>query len=342
MRVDRDGDSFHARGSDWVVEPADTLVVRASTRKTRALARRFRLRRLSDGEVSETDLVAGASTVVEAVLRPESRFVGQTVGESRLAGQYDTTVLAVPRDGTVLHEELPALELRAGDTVLLYTTEDDAAYLEDRGDIAPPTPLAAPADEEGVPSLTAETPLALGIVAAVVGVAALGLLPVVIAALGGVVAMVVTGCLIPADAYDAVSWPVIFLLAGVLPLGIAMERTGGAAVVASVLVASADVLPALAVLALFYLLTGVLASVVLMLPVAVDTATRIGADPFSALLAVTFAGSAAFATPVGHQTSLMTYGPGGYRFTDYLRVGVPLQLLLAVVVPLGIAVLFGV
>jgi di/tricarboxylate transporter len=105
----------------------------------------------------------------------------------------------------------------------------------------------------------------------------------------------------------------------------------------------------LVVLGLFYVLTGLLAniitpvaSVVLMIPVAVDTAGRIGGEPFSFLLAVTFAASSAFMTPIGYQTNLMVYGPGGYRFTDYVRVGAPLQLLLAVVVTLGIAVLFGV
>jgi di/tricarboxylate transporter len=128
-----------------------------------------------------------------------------------------------------------------------------------------------------------------------------------------------------------------------------MQRTGGAEFIAAILVNSADVLPMLVVLGLFYVLTGLLAniitpvaSVVLMIPVAVDTAARIGGEPFSFLLAVTFAASSAFMTPIGYQTNLMVYGPGGYRFTDYVRVGAPLQLLLAVVVTLGISVFFGV
>jgi di/tricarboxylate transporter len=184
---------------------------------------------------------------------------------------------------------------------------------------------------------------------AVIGVAALGLLPIVIAALGGVVAMVVTGCLKPNEAYDAVSWNIIFLLAGVIPLGLAMQRTGGAEFLAALLVGSADVLPVLAVLGLFYLLTGLLAniitpvaSVVLMIPIAVDTASRIGANGLTFLLAVMFAASAAFMTPIGYQTNLMVYGPGGYKFTDYLRVGAPLQLLLTVVTTLGLAYFWGV
>ncbi|MFC7166667.1 SLC13 family permease [Halospeciosus flavus] len=201
----------------------------------------------------------------------------------------------------------------------------------------------------GLPPLSPKTPLALGIVAGVIGVAALGLLPIVVAALGGVVLMVATGCLTTSEAYDAVSWRVFFLLAGVLPLGLAMRETGGAEFLAGLLVSGAEFLPAVALLALFYLLTGLLAnvitpvaSVVLMIPVAVDTAQRVGAEAFSFLLAVMFASSAAFMTPIGYQTNLMVYGPGGYTFSDFLRVGAPLQLLLTAVTALGIAAIWGV
>jgi di/tricarboxylate transporter len=173
-------------------------------------------------------------------------------------------------------------------------------------------------------------------------------LPIAVAALAGVVAMVVSGVLSPTEAYDAVNWNVVFLLAGVVPLGIALRETGTVALAADSLVAATAGLPAIAVLALFYLLTGgfanvitPVASVVLFLPVAVSTAAEVGADPFSFALAVTFAASTAFTTPVGYQTNLMVYGPGGYRFSDYVRVGAPLQLLLAVVTSAGIALYWG-
>ncbi|MGM0591909.1 MAG: SLC13 family permease, partial [Halobacteriota archaeon] len=190
-------------------------------------------------------------------------------------------------------------------------------------------------------------PLAIGIVAAVVGLAALDVIPIVVSALAGALAMVLTRCLRPTEIYDAVQWDVVFLLAGVIPLGIAMEQTGAASLIADAVLMSADVLPMLGVLAMFYLLTAVLtniisnnASVVLMIPVAVETAAALAVNPFSFILAVTFAASTAFTTPVGYQTNLFVYGPGGYRFTDYVRVGAPLQLLFAVVTTLGIAAFF--
>ncbi|MFB6142887.1 MAG: SLC13 family permease, partial [Halorientalis sp.] len=150
---------------------------------------------------------------------------------------------------------------------------------------------------------------------------------------------------------EAVQWDVIFLLAGVIPLGIAMERTGGAALIADLIVSGAAVLPPLAVLGLMYVVTALLtniisnnAAVVLMIPVAVTVAADLGpaVNPFAFVMAVTFAASTAFMTPVGYQTNLFVYGPGGYRFTDYLRVGGPLQAIFAVVTTLGIAAIWGV
>ena len=304
--------------------------------------------------MSEDDLAGGPGTLVEAVVLPDSGLLGETVAETGMAEALHTTVLAIRRDEAVMREDLDSVAIEAGDTLLLQTTEPAIGYLVEDGDLlvthrsADDAPGLDARDEELAP-LSPKTPRALGIMAAVIAVAALGWVPIVIAALGGVFAMVVTGCITTSDAYDAVSWPIIFLLAGVLPLGVAMQRTGGDALVASALVGSADVLPLLGVLALFYVLTALLASiitpvasVVLMIPIAVDTASRIGGDGFAFLLAVTFAASGAFMTPIGYQTNLMVYGPGGYRFTDYLRVGGPLQLLLAAVVTLGIAALFGV
>jgi di/tricarboxylate transporter len=192
-------------------------------------------------------------------------------------------------------------------------------------------------------------PLAFGIVAAVVAVAALDLVPIMVSALAGIVAMIFTGCLRPADAYDAVNWDVVFLLAGVIPLGIAMEESGAAAYLGDLIVGFGALVSPVVLLGVFYLFTALLtnlvsnnASVVLMIPVAVDAAVALGSNPFAFVLAVTFAASTAFMTPVGYQTNLMVYGPGGYRFTDFVRVGLPLQLLLTLVTPLGIAFFWSV
>ncbi len=263
-------------------------------------------------------------------------------------------MIAVRRGSTTLRQDLADVRLQAGDTLLLQSTDASIEFLAEAGDVLvterPAPPLPDPDAEPEPPApLSDRTPYAIGILAGVIAVAALGWVPIVIAALGGVFAMLVTGCLSPSDAYDAVSWNIVFLLAGVLPLGVALRLTGGDALIASALASTAGVLPVIGVLALFYVVTAVLASVitpvatvVLMIPIAVDTASRVGGDGLAFLLAVTFASAGAFMTPIGYQTNLMVYGPGGYRFTDYLRVGAPLQALLTVVVTLGIAAIYGV
>ncbi|MFC4358205.1 SLC13 family permease [Halobium salinum] len=350
LDVVRGAEHFVAADSDRDVEARDILTVRGSPTDIRRFCRLADLRYLPGAAVGDEELGGPATgTLVEVVVPSNSDLVGETVGGARLRERYDATVLAIRRaGGELVREAFREVELRAGDAILLQTTAGTASYLHETPDLVVTSELI---DVDGMEPLDVPRTLtALGIVGAVVATAALGLAPIVIAALGGVVAMVATGVLSTSDAYESVNWTVIFLLAGVIPLGVALRETGGAALLAELVVASAGVVPPVVVLGLFYVLTGLLAnvitpvaSVVLLLPIAVRTAESpvVGADPFAFVLAVTFAASTAFMTPVGYQTNLMVYGPGGYRFTDYVRVGAPLQLLLAVVTTVGIALLWG-
>ncbi|HKJ59928.1 MAG TPA: SLC13 family permease [Halobacteriales archaeon] len=351
LQVIRGEQSWVAPGSDQTVGPGDVLTLRAQRESVRAIVDDLGLRLLPRAEVSEAELDRpdGPGALVEAVVPPGSAMIGSTLAEIRLRERYRATVLAIRRGGEVVHEELPRVELSEGDGLLLHATTEAVDHLEGRGDLLVTEVRAdgplRPMDAED----RAEAAIAVGIVLAVIAIAALGWLPIVIAALAGVVAMIATGVLRPTQAYDAVHWNVIFLLAGVLPLGLALQGTGGDVFLAGLLAAAAEPLPLIAILALFYLATGLLsnvitpvASVVLMLPIAVESASRLGADGFAFVLAVTFAASTAFMTPIGYQTNLMVYSPGGYRFTDYVRVGAPLQLILAVVTSVGIAAIWGV
>ncbi len=169
-----------------------------------------------------------------------------------------------------------------------------------------------------------------------------------VAALGGVMMMIVTGIVKPGEAYEAVQWDVIFFLAGVIPIGRALSEMGGADLLGTVVGSTADFLPAITVLGLFYLLTTAMtnlisnqASVVLLIPVAVDAAAGLEANAFAFVLAVTFAASTAFISPIGDRTNLFVYGPRRYEFIDYARVGGPLQVNLAIVTTLGIATFWG-
>ncbi len=297
-----------------------------------------------DVAVTESELEAaeGGQNLVELVVAPGSDLVGNTLATANFRHRYDATVLAIRRGGELVHDRMDRVSLRVGDALLVQGSNQSIERLNANPDLIVAQTIERPDVRRS------KVPIALGIVAAVVFAAGFTPVPIVAAALTGALAMVVTGCLDPPEVYDAVQWDIIFLLAGVIPLGIALERTGGADLIADGLVSVAPGLPPIMVLGLLYVVTALLtnvisnnASVVLMIPVAVQAATTLDANAFAFVLGVTFAASTAFMTPVGYQTNLFVYGPGGYRFTDYIRVGAPLQAMFAVVTTIGIALFWG-
>lgn len=294
-------------------------------------------------EEEEDPADAPRQSLVELVVLSDTRVAGETLSSLSFAQAFDAWVLAIRRGRGVLHKRLDRIRLKGGDTLLVQAGPDAVRRLQaDRNFI-----VSRVIEDSGF--RRERIPVALGIVGAVVLAATTGILPIVTAALAGVVAMVATRCLQPNELYAAVDWNVIFLLAGVIPLGIALERSGGAEFLGQLLVAGSYGLPPVIVVGIFYLFTALItnvvsnnASVVLMIPVAVSAAAALDANPFAFVMAVTFAASTALLTPVGYQTNLMVYGPGGYRFSDFFRVGAPLQLILTVVTTLGIGVIWGV
>ncbi len=190
--------------------------------------------------------------------------------------------------------------------------------------------------------------IAVGIVVGVVLVSAFNVLPILVSALAGVILMVMTGCLKPGEIYGAVRWDVIFLLAGLIPLGIAMEKSGTTEWLARGLVAVGGNLSGYWIVMFFYVVTVLLteilsnnASVLLMIPISVEVAKTLGFNPFALMFAVTLAASCSFMTPIGYQTNTMVYSTGGYKFFDFTRVGAPLSILLSILTPLLIIWVYG-
>lgn len=259
-------------------------------------------------EVSDDD-----SVLTEIVLLPRPWSSSQTT-TSDFERENDVTVLAVRRGSEVIRQRLRDVNLQSGDVLLVQATEDSVTRLRnDRNIIVSGEGQWEEFDRSKIP-------IGIGIIAGVVGLAALEILPILVSALTGVVAMFFTGILRPADAYEAVDWDVIFLLAGVIPLGIAVETSGTADLLADGIMAASVLLPAIVLLGVFYLGTALIteivsnaASVVLMLPIAVEVATRLDVNAFAFALAVTFAASTPLLTPIGYQTNLMVYGPAATR-----------------------------
>jgi len=354
LQLRRDEGVYPAPYTDLPVEAGDVLIVNGSLQAINRFRQTNALRQRPRDGVTEAVFADAPTdfTLAKAVVGEASKYVGETVAETRIEEFQRATVLAIRREGDLVRTDLDEVTLQAGDLLLARMPVESIEYFNDTGDLYVADERAydrlIEADVEEVAPLSPRTPVAVAIMAGVVAGAALDVVPIVIAAFAGVFGMVVTGCLSSADAYDAVSWNVVFLLAGVIPLGRAMEATGGASVIAEALVSAEVVLPLIGVLLLTSLVTGIIANVitpvatiVLMIPVAIDAAQQLGADQFAFLLVVMFASATSFMTPIGYQTNLMVYGPGGYRFSDFLKVGAPLQALLAVVTTVGVAVLWG-
>lgn len=335
----RDGQKLSRPLGGQVLQANDLLFVKANTRQLLKIKDTKGLAIASD--LNGRELKRDQQELLEVVIGSNSDLIGGTLQTTHFRYHYNCTVIAIWQHGQLIRERLGQIRLHFGDTLLLRGTVFALAQIKREPGfiVGEEAPL-----EEFRPQ---KIPVALAIVAGVVIIAALGQ-PILVTALVGCVLMVVTGCLKMNELHQSIRLDVIFLLAGVIPLGLILERTGAAQLLAQLAVQSAAYVPPLIVLGIFYLMAMLLtelisnnATVVVMVPVAVATATTLGLDPKTFILAIMFAASTSFSTPVGYQTNTMIYGPGGYKFLDFVKVGVPLNLLLAIVTPLYIYFIWG-
>ncbi|MBF2078737.1 MAG: sodium-coupled transporter [Synechococcales cyanobacterium T60_A2020_003] len=293
-----------------------------------------------DEEVS--DLASGEERMGEVLILSNSRLAGSTLKELRFRQRYNATVIAIRRGSDVLRERLGKVPLKFGDLLLVQGPKESFLGLQTTRELLV-------LEERDIESLRQDKAwIALAIIFSVIVLAAFNITPIMVSALAGVVLMILTGCLKPGEVYGAVRWDVIFLLAGLIPLGIAMDESGATKWLADVLVSTGGNLSGYWILLFFFAATSLLtetisnnAAVVLMLPVAVEVAKALSLNPLAFMFAVTFAASNSFMTPIGYQTNTMVYGPGGYKFLDFVRVGGPLNLLMAIVTPILIVVFYG-
>lgn len=341
LEIIRQGRHIVTLQGDTPIRAGDILVVSGSADELVAIRDDARLQIEAQARLEETDRLPEEIRLLEVVIGPNSDLIGGTLISTNFRNRYDTTVIAMRRDGRVIRQRLGEVRFEFGDTLLLQGPPLAIEQVKQaRGFIVTEEP-------EIETFRTNRIPMALAIVAGVVLFAALGQ-PILVTAIAGAVLMVLTGCLTVQELHASIRWDVIFLLAGMIPVGIALENTGGAELLAELAVDSAEYLPALAVLYIFYATTMILtelisnnASVVVMVPIGISTALSLGLDPKAFVLAIMFAASTAFTTPVGYQTNTMIYGPGGYRFIDFPRVGGPLNLILLIVTPLYIWFIWG-
>jgi di/tricarboxylate transporter len=279
--------------------------------------------------IFESDRLA----TLEATLAPQSPLAGKTVAEINVHDRYGLELVAVWRSGKAMRSDLDQLTLQFGDALLLVGPRQKLARLNDDPDLLVLTPVNLPVTDSTRAPVAAL--IMLGVVASVLA----GWLTIGIAAVLGAGLMVLTRCLTMDQAYRAIDWRAVFLIAGTLPLGIAMAQTGTAQFLAELAMAGLGhfgpwplILGLYVITMLSTLVMPTPALVVLMAPICITASRELGIAPQTSLMAVAMAASSAFAMPIAHPANLMVMGPGGYRFVDYLKLGVPLTFIVLVAV----------
>ncbi len=332
------GEERHPAPSSYErLRAGDVLLVEVDTEALQALVDQAGLESVGSVELPEEALGSDEIELAEAVVMPGSRVVGRTARELDLRRRHGLNLLAVARQGSQLLARLGSNPLRAGDVLLL---QGPAGAMRDRLAFLGCLPLAERGLSFGRPPRVLLAVLIFG--GALIVAAAFRLLPIQVAITGAALVMGLAGLVSMREAYDAIDWPVIVLLGAMIPVGQALDDTGGAQRMADALIHFGGDLPSWAILAVVLVVAMFLSDVVnnaaaavLMAPIAISVAAGLdaSADPF--LMAVAVGSSAAFLTPIGHQSNILVMGPGGYRFSDYWRMGLPLEVIVAAVaVPL--------
>ena len=337
VAVLRDDEPRPAPSSFERLRAGDVLVVELDTDALQALVDAAGLEAVGSVELPAELLGSEEIELAEAVVMPGARVVGRTASGLNLRRRHGLNLLAVARQGAQLRERLGDNPLRAGDVLLL---QGPAGAMRDTLAFLGCLPLAERGLSLGRPPRVLVAVLIFG--SALVLAAALRLIPIQVAITAAALVMGLAGLVSVREAYDAIDWPIIVLLGAMIPVGQALEQTGGAAKMADAMIAVGGDLPSWAILAVVLVATMFLSDVVnnaaaavLMAPIALSVAEglEVSADPF--LMAVAIGASAAFLTPIGHQSNILVMGPGGYRFGDYWRMGLPLEVIVAAVaVPL--------
>lgn len=294
-----------------------------------------------EGGARLQEVTTRRTAIVEGIVGPRSSFVERKLSHFNLRRRYGVYIIAVHRQGMNLRDKFEDVRIEVGDTLLIEGPHEGIRRLVETGDLINLT------EPEHHPFRRDKAWLAIAAVLAVVVLSALDVMPIAGLALIAAVAVVVAGCLPHADLYKSVDWRILFMIFGMLPLGLALEKTGAVLLVADLVASSAGRFGPHLVLSLIYLLALALTEVasnnavgVLLTPIAIGVAHQLGVDPRPFIVAVMFAASSGFATPIGYQTHLFVYGAGGYKYMDFVKIGLPLDILFWIVASLAIPMIW--
>lgn len=324
--------SMRGDTAELTLEPGDRLVLKTGTGEILSLKENGQVEFRDQNDSGVEPVTAEQTITMEASVGPSSHLRGQFVRDLNLRRKYGVYMMALHRAERNISHDLHKLRLQFADTLLLEGPPEGLQRLMEDGGIIN---LSAPSERA---MRRSKAPIALATIFGVMVLAALEVMPIAGLAVIGAVVVMVTRCVDPEEAFDAIDWRILFLIFGMLGLSMGLEETGAAGVIVETVITAVGGIGPLAILATVYVLTSILtemvsnnAVAVLIGPIAIGVALELGLDPRPFIMAVMFAASASFATPIGYQTNTFVYSAGGYKFSDFLRVGLPLNIIFAVV-----------
>jgi di/tricarboxylate transporter len=334
-------DKAVSRPDNTKIRPGDLLLLHGHVDRIMAMEQKYRLELLKDVKVKDRELSTHETQLVEGLIPPGSNLIGGTLRNSDFFRRYKSIILALQRRGKILRDRLGDIEMESGDNLLLQAHKDDVVRLMNSANVVVTSELTELLFRRN------RAIAALLIIIAVVALAAFNVLPIMIAAIVGAVCMVLTRCITIGEAYNAIDWKIIFLLGGIIPLGLALEQSGAILWLADRVLQPFLAYGPVALLAAIYIITAMLtetmsnnAAAAILAPIVIVLANSINVDARPFLVAITFAASTSFATPIGYQTNTMVYATGGYHFTDFTKIGVPLNILFWVLATLLIPMIW--
>ena len=332
LAIERDSVGLSRIGRDTLVQAGDLFTVEGSADDLVAAREALGLTIEAERKLDIERLEPGNVQLIEATLAPRSGLVGRTLRGVRFRDRYGFTALAIWRHGEAITEKLRDVPLLFGDALLLQGSRHRVPELQEGTDFLVLEPLEVEQLQRK------KAPIAIAALVAAILLVVFGGFHISLAMVIAAVAMILTGCLSIEEAHESIDWRTVFLVAGMLPLGMAMEATGAAQYLANIMLDALGDYGPMALLAGTYLLAALItqamsnaAAMVLIVPIAVDTALGLGANHITFTMAVVIGAATSFLSPVGHKANVLVFGPGGYRFLDYARVGALLTVILLVV-----------